>query len=220
MIDGKFPMEFELNWRKNFSHQIFQHMMETLYGFKCTSNDQNKYLHYLCRCVQKFLQNPEHIAQYETQILKLFEDNFSLVLMQNEDDIDTYENNPVEYLNQNDLNVYNIHRRVALISVASAMANGGLFQKMLQILARQLQSTQDELLLESLLFIMQKMLGMRDHELDQSFVDNLYASYLIPLMANPQTQGYLKARVCYIIKDTGSLIKDEQVIQQVVQGLC
>lgn len=55
-------------------------------------------------------------------------------MLYNDDDLDIYENNPVEYLNNNDMNLYDIHRRNCVFKIAVHMANNGLFMQMIQIL--------------------------------------------------------------------------------------
>lgn len=59
--------------------------------------------------------------------------------------MDIYENNPVEYLNNNDLNIYDIHRRNSLLKIVIHMANNGLFMQMIQILEQHLQVAKDDL---------------------------------------------------------------------------
>lgn len=43
------------------------------------------------------------------------------------DDLDIFENNPVEYMNRNDIDIYGIDRRSSMMSILILLANNGYF---------------------------------------------------------------------------------------------
>lgn len=104
--DYPHPPAFETHWRNHFARSVFETILEQIYFFNYQSIDCDKLIHELCRCSVQFLKNPDHIEQYQTQLLKLFAEKYPTLVEYNDDDLAIYEDNPVEFINKNDIDLY------------------------------------------------------------------------------------------------------------------
>jgi hypothetical protein len=48
-----------------------------------------------------------------------------------EEDLEVYANNPVEYMNRNEIDIYGVDRRYSISTIITQLANNGLFVKLL-----------------------------------------------------------------------------------------
>ncbi len=209
--------EFGVFWKNNFSQRLFDTFLPLIANYQIESH-QNKVIYNISRLFYHFFKLKENLEKYKDRLMELVQQKFIKLVSLTQKDLETYEDDPIEYFKRNDIFIFAQDLRDAVTNMILVCANSFLLENMVVFYIQRLNSQISVLEKEAIFYIFQKISEKILKLKDSSFIPNFFEHHVIKEI-NAQ-EGFLRMRCCVLVDIYSNKLTDENLIKKLVETIC
>lgn len=214
--DKKNDHEFFNHWSSIWGPKFVEAFVVYLYNYNPDS-DEEAVVFNISRCFFHIPKNPEIAKKYRESFLSLFKDSLFRISLLTDDNVETYNSDPIEYFKQNDDFTCERNLREAAVNIVTTLATEGFYNDIMEFILAKLRGTPSVLEKENCYYYIQKLKNAIIKEATNGTVvlEAMFKEYVLTDAENPH--GILRCRAVNLIETYCTYLRSDEIISQCVQ---
>ena len=214
--DKNNDQEFFQHWSATWGPKFVEAFVLYLYSYDIESDEESVVFN-ISRCFFHIPKNKEICKQYHDSFVKLFKESLFKISLLTEENVETYNSDPIEFFKQNDDFTCDRNLREAAVNIVTTLAVEGFYSEIMDFLFTKIRETTSVVEKENCYYYIQKLKSaiMKEATNGVSILEAMFSRYVL---ADAESQsGILRCRAVNLIETYCTYLKSNELISQCVE---